>query len=90
MLRSGSMFHQLTDIEVARHAKPNTLKTCRFHGKGRPTIPARLTNYDMILTTYATLSAEYKSRGVLHNIMWFRIVLDEGKSHIQTPGRHSG
>lgn len=63
---------------------------CRFHGKGRPALPARLTDYDIVLTTYATLSAEYKNRRILHNIVWFRIVLDEGKSDIQAAARHVG
>jgi SNF2 family DNA or RNA helicase len=82
ILHHGPVLGRLTDIQGARHVKPNTLKTCKFHGKGRPILPAGLTDYDLVLTTYATLSAEYKSRGALHNIVWFRIVLDEGKTHI--------
>ncbi|KAH6848230.1 SNF2 family N-terminal domain-containing protein [Chaetomium sp. MPI-CAGE-AT-0009] len=74
---SSAQVLDVWESEVKKHVKPNTLKTCRFHGKPRPIFSARLTDHDLVLTTYATLSAEYKSRGVLHNIAWFRIVLDE-------------
>ncbi|KAK3300617.1 SNF2 family N-terminal domain-containing protein [Chaetomium fimeti] len=74
---SSAQVLNVWESEIEKHVKPTTLKICRFHGKGRPTLPASLTDYDLILTTYATLSAEYKSRGVLHDIMWFRVVLDE-------------
>jgi SNF2 family DNA or RNA helicase len=36
-------------------------------------------NHDMVLTTFATLVADFKRRKVLHNLEWFRVVLDEGK-----------
>jgi SNF2 family DNA or RNA helicase len=45
----------------------------------RPASPGALTDCDVVLTTYATLSAEYKTGGVLHEVEWYRIVLDEGK-----------
>jgi hypothetical protein len=67
------------NINVPRHVKSNILRVCRFHGKPRPASPVELAEYDVVLTTYATLSAEYKSRGVLHRVNWYRIVLDEGK-----------
>lgn len=36
-------------------------------------------DYDVVLTTYSTLSADYsKAESVLHRIMWYRVVLDEG------------
>lgn len=73
------MHEGMTDIGVARHVRQHTLKTCVFHGKTRPTFSAGLADYDLVLTTYATLSAEYKNRRVLHNVEWYRIVLDEGK-----------
>jgi SNF2 family DNA or RNA helicase len=63
----------------SRHVKPNTLKTLRFHGKARPTSPSGLADSDIVLTTYATLSSDYKHRGVLHQVNWYRVVLDEGK-----------
>ncbi|KAH6632699.1 SNF2 family N-terminal domain-containing protein [Chaetomium tenue] len=74
---SSAQVLNVWESEIEKHVKPNTLKTCKFHGKGRPPSPAHLTDYDLVLTTYATLSADFKSRGVLHNIEWFRIVLDE-------------
>jgi SNF2 family DNA or RNA helicase len=73
-----------TDIDVLRHVKANTLRTCRFHGKNRPTSLTDLNGFDIVLTTYATLSAEHKNRGVLHQADWYRVVLDEGKTYFHS------
>ncbi|KAH0536054.1 hypothetical protein FGG08_007035 [Glutinoglossum americanum] len=44
----------------------------------RLTDPAKFLDYDIVLTTYATAASEFsKDNSVLHNINWFRIVLDE-------------
>lgn len=43
---------------------------------------------DIVITTYNTLAIEYKNRpSVLHDIEWFRVVLDEGllKSSLLSP-----
>ena len=91
-MRSNSTSHFTSSFQFydgltsrPRHVKSNTLRVCRFHGKPRPASPADLADYDVILTTYATLSAEYKNRKVLHRVDWYRIVLDEGKP--TTPNR---
>ncbi|KAK4214474.1 SNF2 family N-terminal domain-containing protein [Rhypophila decipiens] len=65
------------ETEIAKHVKYNTLRTCRFHGRNRPTSADHLRNFDIVLTTYSTLSADAKNRGVLHEVDWYRIVLDE-------------
>jgi SNF2 family DNA or RNA helicase len=34
----------------------------------------------VVITTYSALAAEYiQKKGILHNIAWFRVVLDEGE-----------
>ena len=35
-------------------------------------------NHDIVLTTYATLVADFKRHRVLHDLEWFRVILDEG------------
>lgn len=35
-------------------------------------------NSDIVLTTYATLTADSSSKSILHSVQWFRIILDEG------------
>ncbi len=76
--------------DLLRHVKPNTLRTCRFHGKNRPKYPSDLMGFDLVLTTYSTLSAELKSGGVLHQIDWYRVVLDEGKDDFHIRDRKRG
>ncbi|KAM7217733.1 P-loop containing nucleoside triphosphate hydrolase protein, partial [Rhypophila decipiens] len=65
------------ETEIAKHVKDNTLRTCRFHGRNRPTSADHLRNFDIVLTTYSTLAADAKNRGVMHEVDWYRIVLDE-------------
>lgn len=67
------------EADTIRHVKPNTLRTCRFHRKNRPTSPSDLKDFDVVLTTYSTLCVESKRGGVLHRVDWYRVVLDEGK-----------
>jgi SNF2 family DNA or RNA helicase len=69
----------IAHLVAFRHVEPNTLKTVRFHGKARPTSPSQVIDHDIVFTTYATLSASYKKCGVLHQVNWYRVVLDEGK-----------
>jgi SNF2 family DNA or RNA helicase len=36
-------------------------------------------DFDIVLTTYSTLVGDFsKDPGVLHQVQWFRVVLDEG------------
>lgn len=60
-----------------RHFEPGALKAFVLHGPNRPHDPKLLTSFDVVLTTYATLAAE-NSSGVLHQLEWYRVVLDEG------------
>ena len=67
------------EADTIRHVKPNTLRTCRFHRKNRPTSPSDLKNFDVILTTYSTLYAKSKNRGILHQVNWYRVVPNKSK-----------
>jgi SWI/SNF-related matrix-associated actin-dependent regulator of chromatin subfamily A3 len=67
----------LTDIRS--HVKPNTLSICIFHGSSRPKSSDGVVDHDLVLTTYATLSADSKDLKVLQEIEWYRVVLDEGR-----------
>lgn len=50
-----------------------------YHGQGRQSGVEHLLDYDIVLTTYATISAEHsKASPPLQQLEWFRIVLDEG------------
>ncbi|CZR60103.1 related to promoter binding protein RUSH-1alpha [Phialocephala subalpina] len=71
---------QVLDVwerEVSIHVEPGTLKVCIFHGSGRPKSPEGVIDHDLVLTTYATLSADSNVLRVLQEIEWYRVVLDE-------------
>ncbi|KAG4284401.1 hypothetical protein FPRO06_08780 [Fusarium proliferatum] len=63
--------------EVSRHFRAGSLRVYTFHGDSRPTQPLALMNYDIVLTTFATLVSDCKYRKVLQTLEWFRVVLDE-------------
>ncbi|KAI1808972.1 SNF2 family N-terminal domain-containing protein [Daldinia bambusicola] len=63
--------------EIQTHIYPGMLSFISFHGKGRPQDKETLNSYDIVLTTYATLAADYTHQGILHQMWWFRVVLDE-------------
>lgn len=50
-----------------------------YHGRGREVDPNALADWDLVLSTYHTVAAEaLQFQGPLNQIVWFRIVLDEG------------
>lgn len=74
-------------LTTISHLETGTLKYLIYHGDRRKD-SAHLGTYDLVLTTYGTLSAELKrggrkstgNTGVLQSVEWFRVVLDEGES----------
>lgn len=68
--------------EVAKHTQQNSVKITRYHGQGRVKHFASLRDFDIVLTTYGTLTKELsklwvQSRDVIYHLKWFRVVLDE-------------
>ena len=59
-----------------------TMKVIRYHGERRKGLLREIETADVVLTTYHTLLWEFESKeSPLHKLTWFRLVLDEGKSH---------
>jgi SNF2 family DNA or RNA helicase len=52
-----------------------TLKAHVHHGPKRELDPARLARYDVVITTYDTVSSEYLSNRALFHVDWWRVVL---------------
>ncbi|KAH7330240.1 SNF2 family N-terminal domain-containing protein [Rhexocercosporidium sp. MPI-PUGE-AT-0058] len=63
--------------EIATHLHDGALNYVVFHGDGRPKLPQKIVEHDIVLTTYATLVADCKGARILQKIAWFRVVLDE-------------
>ena|SRR5947207_12923742 len=61
-----------------RHIIPGTLNVHKCHGPSRTTNLSELLKFDVILTTYSTLTTDFCRRSsILHQINWFRLILDE-------------
>ena len=60
------------------------ISVMKYHGKRRKKLTEEINNYDIVITTYSTLAAEHgrekngKESSLLHDIAWYRVVLDEG------------
>ncbi|EXA48392.1 hypothetical protein FOQG_05843 [Fusarium oxysporum f. sp. raphani 54005] len=70
--------------QIKQHIRPGALDYHIYHGPNRIKDPARLANFDLVITTYGSVSNELSSRRKkkdgqypLEQIGWFRIVLDE-------------
>ncbi len=50
-----------------------------FHGNTRPTSANEIVDYDVVITTYATLVADGKKKGLLQEVYSYRVVLNEGR-----------
>lgn len=77
--------------QIERHVKKERgLNVLTYHGSGRKKMtPKEFTQYDVVITSYGTLSTEYMPRGSseppkiprtdgLFSMNWIRVVLDEG------------
>ncbi|XPS70549.1 hypothetical protein M3J07_002764 [Ascochyta lentis] len=64
--------------EVDRHIASGTLNCYKFHGPSRQIGLFQLLQYDVIFTTYGTVASDFlRNRSLLHEIHWYRVVLDE-------------
>ncbi|MCJ1394092.1 hypothetical protein MMC18_006970 [Xylographa bjoerkii] len=77
--------------QIAQHVqKDKPLRVLTYHGSGRKAlIPSDFADYDVVITTYGTLSTEYLPSGKktppekprssgLYSVRWRRVILDEG------------
>ena len=77
--------HQIRHIlTLGRHVIEGGLKCRRHHGKMRLADINELDAVNVVLTTYHTVSAEWKAgndagRSILFSARWRRIILDEGE-----------
>lgn len=59
------------------------LTMIKYHGQSRERSLAKLCEADIVITTYHTLAADAaKSKNLMNDIEWYRLVLDEGKKEI--------
>jgi SWI/SNF-related matrix-associated actin-dependent regulator of chromatin subfamily A3 len=66
------------DQQVRRHVLENHVpRVLIYHGGSRVTASKDLRDYDIVITSYGTLSSE-NSNGPLVKMNWRRVVLDEG------------
>ncbi|KAJ8132835.1 hypothetical protein O1611_g787 [Lasiodiplodia mahajangana] len=64
--------------EVERHVAPGTLSLYKYHGPNRKLPSSPPLPYQIVLSTYATVAADYsRGGGVLACFHWRRLILDE-------------
>ncbi|KAL5325706.1 hypothetical protein ACEPPN_006836 [Leptodophora sp. 'Broadleaf-Isolate-01'] len=87
--------------QIERHVKKErNMKVLTYHGSGRKRMTSRdFQEYDVVITTYGTLSTEYLPRNTktpeklprkegIFSMNWTRVVLDEGHT-IRNPSTKS-
>ncbi|KAI1125768.1 SNF2 family N-terminal domain-containing protein, partial [Nemania abortiva] len=68
------------ETQVSEHIHPEQIRMETYHGPGRESVAARFQEFDIIITTYDTLRAEWATSdgaGPLLAWRWLRVVLDE-------------
>ncbi|MCJ1401479.1 hypothetical protein MMC11_004693 [Xylographa trunciseda] len=76
---------QSWDEQISKHVHPGSLKVHVYHGIKKVSDVSKLLEFDIVVTTYATLLTEWSStrKGsskrtkFLHSCNWHRVVLDE-------------
>ena len=67
--------------QISDHVRRDCIRHCRHHGKDRLGSFDEISRFNIILTTYHTLSADWKSndemRRIIFAVRWRRIILDE-------------
>ncbi len=65
--------------QTKEHIEPGALRYYVYHGTNRTQNVYELSKYDIVITTYGTLAADFNkgASAVLHRLKWFRVVLDE-------------
>ncbi|CAO2650533.1 Nn.00g018250.m01.CDS01 [Neocucurbitaria sp. VM-36] len=64
--------------EIKDRIAPGALTHHKFHGRDRKIDCLTLLQKDIVFTTYGTVAADYsRKRSLLHQVHWYRIVLDE-------------
>ncbi|UKZ96823.1 uncharacterized protein TrAFT101_011599 [Trichoderma asperellum] len=69
--------------QLSEHVNPGSLNWCRHHGKTKLAKDISYNGISIVLTTYHTVSAEWKSHkkhssSTLFSTRWRRVILDEG------------
>ncbi|KAG4974542.1 hypothetical protein JHK87_031363 [Glycine soja] len=70
--------HWKTQIE--KHVRPGQLRVYVWTDHQKPSVHCLAWDYDVVITTFSRLSAEWgpRKRSALIQVHWFRIILDEG------------
>ncbi|KAI1088404.1 DNA repair and recombination protein RAD5C [Rostrohypoxylon terebratum] len=64
--------------EISKHIYPGAVRFIIYHGSSRREFDPTLSDYDIILTTYGTVMAEFRRRPCpLYLVKWYRLILDE-------------
>lgn len=69
--------------QISEHVRDGGLRFCRHHGKTKLTALSDIDAVNVVLTTYHTLSADWKSckaseNHIMFSVRWRRVILDEG------------
>ncbi len=69
--------------QMTEHLQPGAFRYCVYHGPNRSKNAFELSKYDVVITTYGTISSEFSGRSSkgtvspIRQLRWFRVILDE-------------
>ncbi|GJD06065.1 Putative SWI/SNF-related matrix-associated actin-dependent regulator of chromatin subfamily A member 3-like 3 [Galdieria sulphuraria] len=67
--------------ELYTHMEENTFEILTFYGSTKSQFQCNIVKYDIVLTTYGTLCAEFREKkrftSPLYTCEWYRVILDE-------------